>query len=1327
MSKNWGLVGIGVHNFDQRFTSRDWICRSKEPRIMIADSSSRLQRTGTGGTLATALRDRGPCVIPVQPNRSLPIRPAPPIPTRSAASVVMSRKARSILKLSKSMGADVVEVQSDMSPRGSLTNELNEFPFGQQDDKDDEMMLSRELIDHSDYVLPDMTNVVQIAKEVNSAKRKNDENRDKEYEKEITKDMKKQKKSHEADASHIRDERIKNILKEYSKTCSGALVDKRGKKSQHLLVRLWDDKRCSSSIVVSTTQPEAEKSKEICNKVVPPLRLKKIVREASISEYRNVEVNADSGSESNYRIVTGATPRPELSGYSTTSFWSSVTSEKELESPANNAHDKSRRSSPKSDGYKIKYRRNRLRQKLRELRGKALELSREMTACNNTDTSPQRSTRLRQMMNCYEKQIENVSKLLCKLSASIPPTTDNAVVDLDYENELDERTSAEKTAESDDAQVNGISRSSISPSSSPGPPKLSPRSPIDYEKGKSPDAMRNSPPVLPRVYIAIQPTTLECLKQNLSATKSWHANDSSLDSPIEKEVKVDEVDRTLIRGDVTTAPVLSPISSPDFDGPSNSTTKWNGGEESSSKLRNLEIAQKITEDTKAFDDAQKHRRVTPPISSNSFLDSSMNIELDESDVRDTKERSVAQACLDDVTQTSEIAASKAVACEKQELEQESNEALPSGSSIVEEPRKVTEYGNYDSTEKLNGEGRAAGSSVAAAQEASTTVGRPQVPVANMTNILQLQSNYYGSSVARDNVVFTSVIQNSRDAQKVTSSMSQSVALDPTIPLGFTQSASTVSSSNQQCVVLPNSKKVVQENTNQRTDGSRIMTEQFPTLGNWVAECQMAASGVSKKQSTKSKSKLQSGVTLPTASTAEVARIPGLEAQKIRASAPSNAARNNIVNVAPQWNTERWQRQQRQQQLYAASASSAAPPVRPPGLCPNISVTQFYPPNYAIDPYGNAFGYHSTMCPYGNYPYHSRLHATAPPISGYQMGPLQDTHASPLRQMQHLDKRFPAHLQNAATRHFATDLLKYPGALSAGSYQHTAAGMDYDRLRTATSTTQNGTAGACLPSLLLPPHPALAASAQQTLARTSLARYPASNGQCGRNGMMPDVVAAAAAAAVFAAASFGRQRDTLPTYRRADTEIVSRGIGGVIDNESSQMIAPNRAANCERLPQEQVQSVDAVGSINVDSRLNNGGYRQLQNLILDRLPYVKTDDAYPQPSAIYDSTQEPAVASSMSTSTYKPTPIRPSGGALASKEGPARKESRSCETPHLGKVNRTLEMMNNLECSNCGLIGSMFKCLGCEAAFYCDEMCQTRHWSIHVEKCPKRMPKLKKLL
>lgn len=131
---------------------------------MIADSSSKLQRVGS--SLATALRDRGPCVIPVQPNRSLPIRPAPPTPTRPAASIVTSRKAHSpIFKLSKS--TDLVQMQSDNPLNGSLTNELNEFSAArQQDRKDNGLMLTNELIDRADYILPDMTNVVQVSETI---------------------------------------------------------------------------------------------------------------------------------------------------------------------------------------------------------------------------------------------------------------------------------------------------------------------------------------------------------------------------------------------------------------------------------------------------------------------------------------------------------------------------------------------------------------------------------------------------------------------------------------------------------------------------------------------------------------------------------------------------------------------------------------------------------------------------------------------------------------------------------------------------------------------------------------------------------------------------------------------------------------------------------------------------------------------------------------------------------------------------------------------------------------------------------------------------------
>ncbi|XP_063984092.1 uncharacterized protein LOC135166067 [Diachasmimorpha longicaudata] len=73
------------------------------------------------------------------------------------------------------------------------------------------------------------------------------------------------------------------------------------------------------------------------------------------------------------------------------------------------------------------------------------------------------------------------------------------------------------------------------------------------------------------------------------------------------------------------------------------------------------------------------------------------------------------------------------------------------------------------------------------------------------------------------------------------------------------------------------------------------------------------------------------------------------------------------------------------------------------------------------------------------------------------------------------------------------------------------------------------------------------------------------------------------------------------------------------------------------------------------------------------------------------------------------------------------QTRNCETPHLGKVNYSPNTARTLECSNCALPGPLFKCLGCEVAFYCDETCQARHWSRHVVSCPKKMPKLKKVV
>ncbi|KAG8036147.1 hypothetical protein G9C98_004727 [Cotesia typhae] len=71
--------------------------------------------------------------------------------------------------------------------------------------------------------------------------------------------------------------------------------------------------------------------------------------------------------------------------------------------------------------------------------------------------------------------------------------------------------------------------------------------------------------------------------------------------------------------------------------------------------------------------------------------------------------------------------------------------------------------------------------------------------------------------------------------------------------------------------------------------------------------------------------------------------------------------------------------------------------------------------------------------------------------------------------------------------------------------------------------------------------------------------------------------------------------------------------------------------------------------------------------------------------------------------------------------------RNCDTPHLGKVDYSPNTARTFQCSNCGSRGPVYKCLGCEAAYYCNETCQARHWNCHVATCPKKMPKLKKVV
>lgn len=206
---------------------------------MIADSSSK-SNSNSGGSLATALRDRGPCLIPVQPNRSLPIRPAPCVPARS-----LRKDCSPLLVLSKSSTTDVVEVEQMKSINVSSNKEAGRREF---DVKQERSML-KELANSVDYVVPQISNVGSLS----GKKKKIGE--------EISKgENRRKKRSQEADSTQ-REERVEGSIKEFLTNFCGSNVNEG---AQHSCID-----RCSR--VVSS-------SKEDGTKVVPPLRLKKVVR-----------------------------------------------------------------------------------------------------------------------------------------------------------------------------------------------------------------------------------------------------------------------------------------------------------------------------------------------------------------------------------------------------------------------------------------------------------------------------------------------------------------------------------------------------------------------------------------------------------------------------------------------------------------------------------------------------------------------------------------------------------------------------------------------------------------------------------------------------------------------------------------------------------------------------------------------------------------------------------------------------------------------------------------------------------------------------------------
>ncbi|KAL2740072.1 putative GPI-anchored protein pfl2 isoform X1 [Vespula squamosa] len=1217
-------IVVDLTNDDTKLTrkKRETSASSSEHYAMIADSSNRFHRDNNSNNgIATALRDRGSCVIPVQPNHCLPIHPVPPVSTR-AAPIPKSRKSRSpVLKLVRASILDAVNVESAKS----TTLETNDDPEKEKSATSfpERSRKQKTSLEETNLVLQTNRNSCSI-KIVDRLKRKITDEKSKERGKDATKDSKKRRKSLDVNSDGGYNELFTN---------STANIDKERK------TELCNDKKCAMSIVGSTTEINFEKEK-----IVPPLRLKKVVQEGKDGDRGNAEVPSNRDKEANYRIVTGATPRPESQSIPTIcEYWTRENFDNDdnfdVALASSTTHDIVRRSSVKSDDYKLKYRRNRLKQKLKELQDKALDLSQEIAnAPNIINSSPQRNTRLRQMMNCYEKQIENVSKLLNKLYNENPLA--NKFIDID-ENK--------KEHQWDDEFVQNLS-----PISSPEPPKLSPRSPIDQYK--SPDSVRSSPPVLPKVSLNIS-SSLDILDEHDAETVQL-PNESTWIRCKNNMVEISSMADTFCE-DIT-------------------NQEWESN-------NNTDAGHQLT---------------TPSILSSTSIDPcpSENVENIEN----------GEVFFNNIGEVVEKDKVKMMHAKKEMMKELSKtiEVVSTNHSIIKETTEIRKHEVQDANRaiQINHIKSPIINSVTGGFEVphngrcdqvDATLPTPPITKTQMSssidmmNILQLGSNYYDSTLLKKNALETNKMEDSKKIQKVPSS---------TIQSRKTNYDSIASTFNQ--VEYPFTD---QHFPIQSSNDNRIITEQFPTLGNWVAK-------MSKKQISKQKSKLQTvGNSISTIPMEEPTRTAKFDTHKVSVNETNTTSGNNVtVNITPQWNTERWHRQQHHQQRQQQQFASATPLSFPStttlssGICTPLSTTQFHPSNYNINPYNGAtFGYHSALYPvYNGYTY-SRLHPGTP-LTSYHI-PMQDPLNSPLRPLSHVDK----HLQNSSlqnsNRNFTSDILKYSGSLPTARFQ-SPNDFGFDRLRTTSTNNQNGEAN-CLSSLLLASS-SLSPGTQQTLPRTPLSGYPTSNNQYGHNRIIPDVVAAAAAAAVVAAASIGRQRASLPSYSKS----ASTSINAVMEVDPTRLTS-NTSNNRtrEHLLSNQGQSID-VGT--KEPQWNAAGYHSIPNLLLERLPFVRTEHDFPTTSTLSNNIQDSPSISTVSLPQMS--------------KKVSRSIERSCETPNLGKVNRSPDTLSNIKCSNCGIAGSMFKCLGCEVAFYCNERCQARHWSIHVEKCPKKMPKLKKV-
>ena len=363
----------------------------------ITNTSGDVQQT-VGASIATALRDRQAYVIPIQPNRSLPVRPAPHhTPSRSTiviktslgriTSFVPTQPSTSVIVSSPTnQQPEALQVKESILTSPSPTEEkVNKEEEEAEEEEEISMKSSimKRSLNRDQNVVITTDNLIDISQ---SPKR--------------------------TDSNVNLDE----FVPEVEPTSASWTSEKANSKDKRKRRRKIRKKNLEESRQ-DASKTLAIRNAETGSRTVPPLRLKKIqtlqepfftlggtnwhgIMEREINKSFNgdaigekrlrISGEGDSDFGSKYRIVSGHTPPYE------TCVESSV-----CESRFDGLDD-----------AKLRYKHTKLRLKLRELKRKTLELGKEMLRSVLTTSTGTRGCRLRQTMNRYEDQIEELEMLL---------------------------------------------------------------------------------------------------------------------------------------------------------------------------------------------------------------------------------------------------------------------------------------------------------------------------------------------------------------------------------------------------------------------------------------------------------------------------------------------------------------------------------------------------------------------------------------------------------------------------------------------------------------------------------------------------------------------------------------------------------------------------------------------------------------------------------------------------------------------------------------------------------------------------------------------------